>query len=119
MANDVDPRAAVSELLGIPHDQLSEVTYRLNTTEVPFNSGVNILERLREIPQERITQLVSKVRVEPWDPLAKDCWSDHYSQKDPNGWSDKFRNQCGSEVSLDRIPGLSLDRLGPGFERRG
>ena len=115
MSENPDPHAQLEELLSLPHDELAEVTYVLDSTEVEFFSGVNILDRIRAIPESRIVELSTKLRTQPWDPLAKDCFGDHYSQKDPGGWRDSFRNQCGVEVALDRIPARIPERPGPGF----
>jgi hypothetical protein len=113
---DERERVELDELLSIPHEDYAEIIYTLDAPEVELQPEVNILERLKAIPADRVIELSSKLRLQSWDPRA-DCWSDHYAQKDPNGWSDKFRNQCGVEVSFDRIPGRALDRPGPGFER--
>ncbi|MEV0937638.1 hypothetical protein ACIBMX_10450 [Streptomyces phaeochromogenes] len=107
----------LDEILSISHDDISEVTYIVESTGLKFYSGINILERLRGIPGELIVELTTRLRNEPWDPIAKDCWADHYSQKDPNGWRDSFKNGCGSEVPHDRIPGGVKDRPGPSFYR--
>jgi hypothetical protein len=117
MTENPDPRGQLDELLSIPHDDLAEVTYVLDSQDVEFFSGVSILERIRAIPERRIVQLSTTLRTQPWDPLAKDCFGDHYSQKDPSGWRDSFRNQCGIEVTLDRIPSRAVVRPGPGFFR--
>ena len=86
-------RREINELLDIPREKLSEVTFTLRDPEIETEPGTDILERIRSVPHERFTQLSTVLR-DVVDPFA-DGWSDHYSQKDPNGWRDSWKDKKG------------------------
>ena len=110
-------RREINELLDIPREKLSEVTFTLRDPEIETEPGTDILERIRSVPHERFTQLSTVLR-DVVDPFA-DGWSDHYSQKDPNGWRDSWKDKKGIEIPLDRTPPTFRAELrGPSFGPR-
>jgi hypothetical protein len=112
--NEPDP---TDELLAVPRAEFTEVTYELSETPIGRAAGVDIIGLIREIPRERIMALSSKLRLGDIDPRANG-WSDHYSQSTDGGWRDSWKDQKGLEIPVERIPGIAIERQGPGFERR-
>ena len=101
----------IKELLSLPRERLSEVTYTLSEAQLEKRPGVDILSRIQEIPPELIARLSTYLR-DNFDPMA-DGWSDHYSLKDPNGWRDSWKDKQGFEIPLDRVSDRFL--RGPSF----
>src|SRR4051794_6587168 len=95
-------RAELRDITSIPREDFVELSYTLPEPQ-EYQAGVDIFARIREIPEERIVQLSSRLRVGAFDVMA-DGWSDHFSQKIDGSWRDSWKDQKQFEIALDRIP---------------